>query len=233
MQVIAIFAESKVGPQRGAYRRRTRQRPRRSCCCDVPFLGARPCTVPRASPQHPACAHLARLAAPSPQIQWPPELLSLFNILSAFNLNIEIVAPECLIPKLAYTNKCAGPCEIAGGGLLLHNRAQSTAAPALPLFWRRLATRRRWAFIMVLPLGIIAVFGLCHIGFTAYKRVVLGRTRNLQQHSGSFVSSTFMLVRRARPRLAAPSVSCLKFLRRAALSHQTSAAPSRRPIVVP
>jgi len=39
------------------------------------------------------------------KVSWPPIILELFHILSAFNLNIEIVAPECLVPNLAYKNK--------------------------------------------------------------------------------------------------------------------------------
>lgn len=29
------------------------------------------------------------------KVQWPPEVKQLYRLLSAFNLNIEIVAPEC------------------------------------------------------------------------------------------------------------------------------------------
>jgi hypothetical protein len=36
------------------------------------------------------------------KVQWPAAIQELFHVLSAFNLNIEIVAPECLIPKLSY-----------------------------------------------------------------------------------------------------------------------------------
>jgi hypothetical protein len=41
------------------------------------------------------------------RIAWPPQILELFRILSAFNLNIEIVAPECLVPNLSYRVKFA------------------------------------------------------------------------------------------------------------------------------
>ena len=40
-------------------------------------------------------------------ITWPAAIKSLFNILSAFNLNIEIVAPECLIPNVSFVQKWA------------------------------------------------------------------------------------------------------------------------------
>ena len=40
-------------------------------------------------------------------VQWPAPILALMRFLSAFNLNIEIVAPECLIPNLSYTYKFA------------------------------------------------------------------------------------------------------------------------------
>ena len=38
-------------------------------------------------------------------VQWPPSIKNLMYILSAFNFNLDIVAPECLIPKLAYAQK--------------------------------------------------------------------------------------------------------------------------------
>jgi hypothetical protein len=38
-------------------------------------------------------------------VQWPPAVLNLMRFLSAFNLNIEIVAPECLLPNLSYIQK--------------------------------------------------------------------------------------------------------------------------------
>jgi hypothetical protein len=39
------------------------------------------------------------------KVAWPPIIKELFHILSAFNLNIEIVAPECIVPDLAYKSK--------------------------------------------------------------------------------------------------------------------------------
>ena len=58
------------------------------------------------------------------KVKWPAALKELFHILSAFNLNIEIVAPECLMPDLAYTNKwwfiMALPLGIMSCFLLFH-----------------------------------------------------------------------------------------------------------------
>ncbi len=39
------------------------------------------------------------------RIKWPPVIKELLHVLSAFNLNIEIVAPECLIPDVNYKQK--------------------------------------------------------------------------------------------------------------------------------
>jgi len=39
------------------------------------------------------------------RIKWPPVVKELLHVLSAFNLNIEIVAPECLIPNVSYQQK--------------------------------------------------------------------------------------------------------------------------------
>ena len=41
----------------------------------------------------------------SAKVPWPPALKNLFQILSAFNLNIEVVTPECLNPDLTYVQK--------------------------------------------------------------------------------------------------------------------------------
>ena len=38
-------------------------------------------------------------------VLWPPAVKTLLSIMSAFNLNIEIVAPECLLPKVTWTQK--------------------------------------------------------------------------------------------------------------------------------
>jgi hypothetical protein len=38
-------------------------------------------------------------------VKWPAVIRELFHVLSAFNLNIEIVAPECIVPDLSYKAK--------------------------------------------------------------------------------------------------------------------------------
>ena len=38
-------------------------------------------------------------------VKWPAVIQQLFQILSAFNLNIEIVAPDCIVPDLSYKAK--------------------------------------------------------------------------------------------------------------------------------
>jgi hypothetical protein len=39
------------------------------------------------------------------KVKWPPQIRELLHILSAFNLNIEIVAPECLVPDVSFMQK--------------------------------------------------------------------------------------------------------------------------------
>ena len=39
------------------------------------------------------------------KVDWPPALQKLFQAMSAFNLNLEIAAPECSIPDVQYTTK--------------------------------------------------------------------------------------------------------------------------------
>lgn len=41
------------------------------------------------------------------RVAWPPAVRELLHVLSAFNLNIEIVAPECLIPDVSFKQKFA------------------------------------------------------------------------------------------------------------------------------
>jgi len=36
------------------------------------------------------------------KVPWPPIVLDIFRVLSAFNLNIDIVAPQCLVPNVGY-----------------------------------------------------------------------------------------------------------------------------------
>lgn len=39
------------------------------------------------------------------KVAWPPQIKELFRLLSAFNLNLEIVAPECLVPDVSFAQK--------------------------------------------------------------------------------------------------------------------------------
>lgn len=39
------------------------------------------------------------------KVSWPPELLEIFRLLSVFNFNLDITAPECAIPDLSYGTK--------------------------------------------------------------------------------------------------------------------------------
>jgi hypothetical protein len=85
------------------------------------------------------------------KVKWPAAIRELFHILSAFNLNIEIVAPECLMPNLAFRDK--------------------------------------WIFIMVLPIGIMAVFLCVHGYYTFYKGQIKGRKQGLTSHTGACPSA--------------------------------------------
>jgi uncharacterized membrane protein YozB (DUF420 family) len=40
-------------------------------------------------------------------VTWPPALQSLLTVFSAFNLNIEVIAPECLVPSVTFQQKFA------------------------------------------------------------------------------------------------------------------------------
>jgi hypothetical protein len=39
------------------------------------------------------------------RIRWPQFLRDIFLLMSAFNLNLELTAPECLMPEIAYWQK--------------------------------------------------------------------------------------------------------------------------------
>lgn len=36
------------------------------------------------------------------KVPWPPIVLDIFRVLSAFNLNLDIVAPQCIVPNVSY-----------------------------------------------------------------------------------------------------------------------------------
>ncbi len=40
-------------------------------------------------------------------IQWPAAVKTLFSIMSAFNLNLDLIAPECAIPNVSFAEKWA------------------------------------------------------------------------------------------------------------------------------
>jgi hypothetical protein len=72
------------------------------------------------------------------KVNWPEQLKNLFRILSAFNLNIEIVAPECLVPDVSFKTKwgiiMALPVAVFLIFFLLHN---------VSWCWIRLIKRQR------------------------------------------------------------------------------------------
>lgn len=69
----------------------------------------------------------------SARIKWPAIIRDIFHIMSAFNLNLEITAPECLVPDIAFVTKwliimaiplgCAFMLFVAWAVGVLYNRA--------------------------------------------------------------------------------------------------------------
>ena len=39
------------------------------------------------------------------KVQWPPELIQLFKIFSAFSLNLDLAAPECAAKSITWPLK--------------------------------------------------------------------------------------------------------------------------------
>jgi hypothetical protein len=91
-------------------------------------------------------------------VKWPAPVMQLYRILSAFNLNIEIVAPECLLPNVSYQQK--------------------------------------FAFIMMLPLGVFSLLLLAYLGVAFHKRCIKGQRdrRKVFSHRPAIVSSTLVLL---------------------------------------
>jgi hypothetical protein len=45
-------------------------------------------------------------------VAWPPEIKYLYHLMSVFNFNLDIAAPDCAIPNLTYPMKCACACAL-------------------------------------------------------------------------------------------------------------------------
>jgi hypothetical protein len=41
----------------------------------------------------------------STSVTWPPLVLEIFRLLSLLNFNIDVTAPECLVPEFGYDTK--------------------------------------------------------------------------------------------------------------------------------
>jgi hypothetical protein len=87
------------------------------------------------------------------KVPWPPVLKRFFKILSAFNFNIEVVAPECLIPDISYKSKwifivCA-PLVIAAMFLTVY---------AVQLAYKRIFKGRSGARLQSHAGGLVSTF---------------------------------------------------------------------------
>ena len=47
------------------------------------------------------------ILANSNQIEWPDQIKSLYRVFSVFNLNLDLLAPECSMPSMGYEDKWA------------------------------------------------------------------------------------------------------------------------------
>jgi hypothetical protein len=91
------------------------------------------------------------------KIGWPESVKQLLHILSAFNLNLDIVAPECLVPDVSF--------------------------------------RTRWAFVMLLPVSLSALFAVIHAINGVYASVVKGQSlKKAFEDPSSFISSVLLLM---------------------------------------
>jgi hypothetical protein len=76
--------------------------------------------------------------ASNSQVPWPPQLQQVFLFFSAFNLNIDIVAPECFLSNVTYVNKFYAIITIPLGLFALF-----FVAWALRAAWMRVAAGQR------------------------------------------------------------------------------------------
>lgn len=90
----------------------------------------------------------------------PEEIRQVFRLLSAFNLNLDIVAPECLNPDLAYWQKFAGI-----EALPLIFTLMFAVVLSAKLVYKRLCTNaskdQLWAHTPGLISTFIVIFRLC------------------------------------------------------------------------
>ena len=73
------------------------------------------------------------------EIEWPPLMRKLFELCSIFNFNIDITAPECLIPDLDYWIKWAGIMALPIGAFVL-----LSLVSCAKIIHERRATRGSW-----------------------------------------------------------------------------------------
>jgi hypothetical protein len=78
----------------------------------------------------------------SAHVPWPPVLQQLWRFMAAFNLNIEIVAPECLVPDVTFTTKWLIVMALPLG-LMSVMAAQFSFLYAIKRFVRGIAIKRK------------------------------------------------------------------------------------------
>ena len=96
------------------------------------------------------------------KIAWPPQIKDLFQILSAFNLNIEIVAPECLVPDVSFFQKWSVIMAIPLGVYVI------TASVHVVLILFRLCVKRQERKVACGDAGSIAVSSILSIFYLMY-----------------------------------------------------------------
>ena len=132
------------------------------------------------------CQVLAMFA--SAKVSWPPAILSLFHILSAFNLNLEIVAPECLVPNVGFIQKFSAvmllPVFIGGFFAALHFGLVAYKAVVLRRDLNKLNRHAAPLVASELLMMYILYIYLCKTTFDVF---------NCQQVPGSGLGSPFYL----------------------------------------
>ena len=96
-------------------------------------------------------------------IAWPTSVASLLRGMSAFNLNIEVVAPECVYPGM---------------------NADPTGSP----WWPASAFEQKFAGVVLLPIAVAVLFVSLHFGSLAWKYFVLQRSGDRHRNLPALLS---------------------------------------------
>jgi hypothetical protein len=96
----------------------------------------------------------------SVDVAWPPLILYLYRVMGIFNFNIDVVAPECLLPELDYEVKFYGTLALPLFCLVLILLTYAVYSSCVGLIKSRNATQDKYAASRVVGTTLIMVYYL-------------------------------------------------------------------------